>query len=198
LGRQELEAEILTDTPGALWRFEMIDAARIPAVDRGLLQRIVLGVDPAVTAHEGSDETGIVVCGVDQGGTLYVLEDASLRASPEQWARRAIALYRKWGADRIVAESNQGGDLVESVLRAVDRNVSFTAVRATRGKYLRAEPIAALYEQGRAKHCGKFGELEEQMMSWAPGDTSSPDRLDALVWAATHLVVREMELQIFL
>jgi phage terminase large subunit-like protein len=193
LGRQEIDAEILIDVPGALWRME--DIQRIAQAPQ--LKRVVVAIDPAVSANEGSDETGIVVCGIDAANAFYVLEDASMRGSPNQWATRAIALYREWQADRIVAEVNQGGDLVENTLRAIDRNVSFKAVRATRGKYTRAEPISALYERKLAFHVGKFGELEAQMLSFLPDMPKSPDRADALVWAGTELVVKRVPLQIF-
>lgn len=195
LGRQELEAEVLTDTPGALWTYAIIDAGRIAKAP--VLVRIVIAIDPAVTSGEDSDETGIIVAGVDAQGHFYVLEDATMRGSPEQWSSRAIALYRTYSADRIVAEVNNGGDMIEQILRAVDRNVAYTQVRATRGKYTRAEPVSAIYEQGRAHHCGTFPKLEDQMCSFVPDTPESPDRLDALVWAAHELVVRNVELQIF-
>jgi phage terminase large subunit-like protein len=126
-----------------------------------------------------------------------VLRDASMKGSPHEWATRAIALYREYKADRILAEKNQGGDMVEGTLRAIDRNVSFTPVHATRGKYVRAEPVSALYEQGKAHHVGKFPELEEQLCGFTPDMAKSPDRADALVWAATHLCVRDVSCQLF-
>jgi phage terminase large subunit-like protein len=148
----------------------------------------VVAVDPAITAEAGSSETGIIVAGVDDNGQGYVLADCSLRASPAGWAARAIAAYDDWGADRIVVEANQGGDMVEGTLRAIDDRVSVRAVHATRGKLTRAEPIAALYEKGRVHHAELFPELEDQMCSWVPGDPS-PDRMDALVWALTDLML---------
>ncbi|MFN8564116.1 MAG: hypothetical protein U0703_21425 [Anaerolineae bacterium] len=154
------------------------------------LRRIVVAIDPAVTANAGSDETGIVVAGVDAGGQGYVLEDASLKASPDGWARAAVEAYHRWQADRIVAEVNNGGDLVEHTARTVDSNVSLTQVRASRGKRARAEPVAALYEQGKIHHAGIFEELERQMCE---GTAKSPDRVDALVWAITELMLREDE-----
>ncbi|HXV25948.1 MAG TPA: terminase family protein [Alphaproteobacteria bacterium] len=196
LGRQELEAEILVDVPGALWQFEMIQEARVKEAPP--LKRIVVAIDPAVSSNEDSDETGIVVCGIDEGGDLFVLQDASMRGSPNAWAARAIGLYREWRADRIVAEVNQGGDMVQTTLLAIDRSVAYSTVRASRGKYARAEPIAALYERRRAHHVGKFPQLEEQMLSFTPDMAKSPDRVDALVWASHELVVRNVPLQIFL
>jgi phage terminase large subunit-like protein len=196
LGRQEIDAEILLDTPGALWRHEWINAGRVKQAPE--LKRVIVAVDPAVTSHEGSDETGLVVAGVDAADHLYILQDASMRGSPHEWCSKAITLYRQWRADRIIAEVNQGGDLVEGTLRAIDRNVAFEAVRATRGKYTRAEPVSALYEQGRAHHVGKFPELEEQLCGFVPDMKKSPDRADALVWAGTFLCVKDLSCQLFL
>ena len=188
LGRQELDGEILDDAPGALWRLAMFDASRVGVAPS--LRRIVVAIDPAVTSHEGSDETGIVVAGLGHDGRAYVLEDLSGVYPAEQWARRAVEAYRRHRADRIVCEVNNGGDLVASVLRAVDKAVPVTTVRATRGKSLRAEPVAALYEQGRVSHVGSLARLEDQCVSWDPaGSDRSPDRLDALVWALTDLVI---------
>lgn len=187
LGRQELEAEILGDLPGALWSMASIDAYRIPTAPT--LGRIVVAVDPAVTATEESDEHGIIVAGIaDQRGV--VLEDASMQGSPAEWARRAVSLYRSWGADGIVIEVNQGGDMVAHTIRTVDPMVNIIEVRASRGKHVRAEPIAALYEQGKIAHVGSYAELENQMTQMTQhgyqGD-GSPDRLDALVWAFSEL-----------
>jgi phage terminase large subunit-like protein len=150
------------------------------------LVRVVVGVDPAISAKDESDETGIIVAGKGADGHAYVLDDLSLRASPDGWARAAVTAYHRNSADRIVAEVNQGGDMVENTVRTVDRNVAYSAVHASRGKYSRAEPIAALYEQGKVHHVGTFAELEDQQCQWVPGD-KSPDRLDALVWAITAL-----------
>lgn len=197
LGRQELYAEVLDDVPGALWTRDVLDAERVKAAPSAL-QRIVVAIDPAATADEESSETGIVVAGVDAQERGYVLEDATVRGSPAQWAEMAVRMYDRWQADRIVAEVNQGGDMVEHTVRTAarelaerkertTRNVSFRQVRATRGKHTRAEPISALYEQGRVHHVGMFAELEDQMCTWVPGE-DSPDRMDALVWALTELM----------
>lgn len=186
LGRQELSAEMLDDNPGALWKRTDIDAGR---VDRApTLRRIVVGVDPAVTSSEDSDWTGIVVAGIADDGQYYVLADNSLQASPNEWGQAAINAYHKHKADRVIGEVNNGGDLIEALLRTIDRNVSYTKVTATRGKAIRAEPIAALYEQGRVHHVGSLAELEDQMCDYDPVTSKkSPDRMDALVWALTEL-----------
>jgi phage terminase large subunit-like protein len=196
LGRQELNGEVLLDNPRALWTRARIDELRRPkpgddalAAFLASLRRIVVAVDPAVTSNEHSDETGIVVAGIGRDESLYVLEDCSTVATPDAWARVAVQAYRRWGADRIIAETNNGGDMVEAVIRSVDRSVSYRKVTATRGKVIRAEPIAALYEQGRAHHVGGFDRLEDQMIEFDPtiAQTKSPDRMDALVWAGTEL-----------
>ena len=150
-------------------------------------QRIVVAIDPAVTSGENSDETGIVVCGITSNKHYYVLDDRTLRATPDNWARQAINAYRDWRADKIIAETNNGGDLVTSVLRQVDQNIPVKQVHASRGKKVRAEPISALYEQGRVHHVGAFPKLEDQLVIWTPDSNESPDRLDALVWALTEL-----------
>ena len=188
LGRQELNAELLDDNPHALWQRAQIDALRVMAAPE--LKRIVVAIDPAVTSNDKSDETGIVVAGIGRDDHLYILADLSLIGTPDQWARAAVGAYRTWQADRIIAETNNGGDMVEAVIRQVDRSVSYRKVTATRGKVIRAEPIAALYEQGRAHHVGEFDKLEDQMTEFDPTETTrqkSPDRMDALVWAATEL-----------
>lgn len=192
LGRQELDAEVLEDVPGALWTRRGLDENRVDKAPP--LKRIVVGVDPAATGNEGANETGIVVAGCDAQNHAYILEDWSVLGHPDVWARRAIAAYRKHDADRIVAEVNQGGDMVAHTLRTIDPNVSITTVHASRGKYVRAEPIAALYEQGRVHHVGTLPDLEDQMTAFTPesalvdrSDGKSPDRVDALVWALTHL-----------
>jgi phage terminase large subunit-like protein len=193
LGRQELEGEVLEDIPGALWSRTNIDLNRRPEPPVEL-QRIIVAVDPAASSEEGSDETGIVCVGMardsDGYNRGYVLADYSIRGTPDEWAKRAVALYREFEADRIVAEKNQGGEMVEAVIRAVDRNVPITLVHATRGKLIRAEPVSALYEQNRVHHCGRFDELEDQMCVFSTDydrANGSPDRMDALVWGLSFL-----------
>ena len=199
LGRQELDGVLVEDEEGALWTTAMLERARVGVVPE--FSRIVVAVDPPVTATKQSDECGIVVVGADTRGDpkdwrAVVLEDASVKgASPEGWARAALAAMERHGADRLVAEVNQGGDLVEQVVRTIDPQVPFRAVHATRSKMLRAEPVAALYEQGRVAHVRGLGALEDQMckmtaVGWK--GSGSPDRLDALVWALTELIVAPM------
>jgi phage terminase large subunit-like protein len=188
LGRQELYAEILDDNPGALWTQALIDSARVTRPP--VLKRVVVGVDPAVSADEHSDETGIVVVGLGDDGHGYVLDDVSGIYTPSQWARTVARVYAAHEADRVIAEVNQGGDLVEANLRACDATMAYTAVRATRGKAVRAEPVAALYERGRVHHVGNLARLEDQMCGWDPTTAErSPDRVDALVWAVTSLML---------
>ncbi|MCL4188170.1 MAG: terminase family protein [Rhodobacteraceae bacterium] len=197
LGRQELDGVLLEEVEGALWTAAMLDAARVTAAPP--LDRVVVAVDPPVTGHARSDACGIVVAGVRAAGPpqdwrAFVLEDATLAgASPDEWARAAIAAMRRHGAERLVAEVNQGGALVESVIRQVDGLVPYRALRATRGKAARAEPVAALYEQGRVAHVGCLAALEEQMCRMTPTGylgSGSPDRLDALVWALSELMIQ--------
>jgi len=187
LGRQELLGEILDDAPGALWKRAWIDDARVRAAPE--FRRVVVAVDPAVSHGEDADETGIVVVGLGWDGKAYLIADATGRMPPEKWARTVVDLYHRHRADRVIAEVNQGGTMVEHTLRVVDRAVSYRPVHAKRGKALRAEPVAALYEQGRVCHVGAFSELEDQLCLWQPGDPDSPDRLDALVYALTDLIV---------
>tara|TARA_R100001463_G_scaffold675_4_gene3096 strand:+ start:16464 stop:17798 length:1335 start_codon:yes stop_codon:yes gene_type:complete len=187
LGRQELHAEILDDVDGALWNRDMLDANRVTELP--FLKRIVIAIDPAISSNTDSAETGIVAVGVDERNHGYVLEDRSTRGTPNEWARQAIALYHTLKADKIIAESNQGGDMVKHTLATVDDNVPIRLVHASRGKRTRAEPVAALYEQGKVHHVGAFNQLEDQLCSWVPGESASPDRLDALVWGATELLV---------
>jgi phage terminase large subunit-like protein len=201
LGRQEIDAEILDDNPGALWKRAAIDELRVLRKDMPSLIRVVVAVDPAVSSNATSNETGIVVAGLGSDGHGYVLDDRTLSASPHQWASEAVNAYRAHNADRLVGEVNNGGDLVETAIRTVDRDVSYRAVRASRGKHTRAEPIAALYEQGRVHHVGALPKLEDQMCQWDPtapvrrakasddGESTSPDRIDALVWALTELML---------
>lgn len=187
LGRQELDGEVLDDSAGALWRWQWIDVARVQRAPD--LRRIVVAVDPAVTATSESDETGIVVAGLGHDGRCYVLADASGRLRPEEWARVVVGLYRTHGADCVVAEGNQGGDMVAATLRAAGgASLPVRVVHATRGKTARAEPVAVLYEQGRVSHVGVLARLEDQLTTWDPVTArASPDRLDALVWALTSL-----------
>lgn len=184
LGRQELFAEILDDNPRALWKRDTIESARVKKAPA--LKRIVVAIDPAVTSNEDSDETGIVAGGVGMDGEYYVLRDKTCIETPNGWAKAAVALLEELKADRIVAEVNNGGDLVEAVLRSVKKNVPYKSVHASRGKVTRAEPVAALYEQGKVHHVGLFPDLEDQMCEWEPGQ-DSPDRMDALVWLITEL-----------
>lgn len=194
LGRQELYAEILDDVPGALWTRAMLDAAVWPK-DRTPpdLRRIVVAVDPSGTKGAGAgDDIGVVVAGIGVDGRGYVLADRSCNLPPAGWGRRAVEAYRAFNADRIVAEINFGGALVESVIRSVDPSVAYTSVTASRGKVQRAEPVAALYEQGRVSHLAAMPEIEDQMCQMTStgfmGD-GSPDRVDALVWALTDLML---------
>jgi phage terminase large subunit-like protein len=196
LGRQELEGELLEDIPGALWQRSTIDENRRPVAPEEM-SRIIVAVDPATSSNEGSDETGIVCVGMakdaDGYNRGYVLADRSLRGAPDEWAKAAVALYREYRADRIVAEKNQGGEMVEAVIRAIDRNVPVSLVHASRGKLVRAEPVSALYEQGRVHHIGRFDELEDQMCVFAADydrANGSPDRMDALVWGLSFLFER--------
>ncbi len=186
LGRQEIEARFLEDTEGALWTRSMLEKITIGHLPE--LDRVVVAVDPAVSAGSQSDNTGIIVVGKkDNQG--FVLADYSVKAAPLVWARRAVEAYHHFKADRIIAEANQGGDLVESMIRTVDPSIAYKSVHATRGKLVRAEPIAALYEQGRVFHCTHLSDLEDEMCTYN-GTGKSPDRLDALVWGLTHLLVK--------
>lgn len=193
LGRQELEGEVLDDMPGALWTRDSIDQGRKKEAPE--LERIVVAVDPAATSGEEADETGIVAVGMarDEDGNMrgYVLADRSLRGTPDEWAAAAVQLYHELDADRIVAEKNQGGEMVEAIIRTKDRNAPVTLVHATRGKVVRAEPVSALYEQGRVHHIGRHDKLEDQMCLFTRDadrtNGNSPDRVDALVWGLTSL-----------
>jgi phage terminase large subunit-like protein len=192
LGAQELYAELLTERPGALWRRDLICYQEPPYDDKGFckLVRIVIAIDPATTHHAESDETGIIIAGLSEEKCVYILEDLSGRLSPGDWGQRVVEAYWRLKADRVVAEVNKGGDLVERILLSLDSTIPYKAVRATRGKYIRAEPIAALYEKNRVFHAHPFSILETQMCSYVPGSSSkSPDRLDALVWALTDLLL---------
>ena len=187
LGRQELNAELLEDVEGALWKWSQIDACRIDKAPAML--RVVVSIDPAVSANKNSDETGIIAAGLDSFRNGIVLGDASGIYSPLAWASKAIALYDTSQADCIVAEANNGGDLVEANLRAAGFTGKVKKVHASRGKQVRAEPIAAFYEQNKVHHVGTFAGLEQQMTTWAPTEDDSPDRVDALVWAMTELML---------
>jgi len=191
LGRQELDGEIVEDSPDAHWTRAMVEAAR--EKEAPPLARVVVAVDPPASSSQRADRCGLVVAGIDRDGLGHVLEDATLAgARPQEWAEKAVALYRRHEADALVVEVNQGGEMVESIIRQVDAGVPVTSVRATRGKYLRAEPVAALYAQARVRHAGAFPELEDEMCSFGSGGLPtgrSPDRLDALVWALTHLML---------
>jgi phage terminase large subunit-like protein len=190
IGRQELDGEYLSTNENALWTSESIEDNRVSEVPVDLV-RVVVAVDPAVTANKNSDETGIVVAGIDTDGRGYVLDDRTLKGSPLQWGKMAVACYHRWKADRIVPEVNNGGDLVVQNIRGLDHRVHVTPVRASRGKVTRAEPIAALYERGLISHVGHFPELEDQLTSWDPTSSKSPDRLDALVWAFHALLLSD-------
>ncbi len=186
LGRQELEGELLEDVEGALWTTEMIEQGRVQKPPMGF-KRIVVGVDPS---GGGGSMQGIVVVGRDADGHIYVLEDASCASSPAGWAERVIQVYDRWGADRIVAEKNYGGDMVKATIQAVRPTAPVKMVSASRGKHVRAEPIAALYEQGKVHHVGVFSELEDQMHGMTTEGFQgygSPDRVDALVWAVSEV-----------
>ena len=189
LGRQEIDGEIIEDRADALWSRATLEAARVTQAPP--LRRVVVAVDPPASAGKGADACGLVAAGLSEAGLYYVIaDDTASGLSPAGWAAKAIALWRRVSADALVVEVNQGGDMVRAVIAEADRTVPVTAVRATRGKWLRAEPIAALYEQGRVKHAGGFPALEDEMCDFGLDGLSSghsPDRLDALVWALTAL-----------
>jgi len=184
LGRQELSGEILEDRQGALWTQTLIEKHRVRLAPT--LTRIIVAIDPEATSTEDSSETGIIVVGEGSDGHYYVVRDSSLRATPNVWAGVAVNAYHDLSADRIIGEVNNGGEMIEAVIRNLDPNVSYTAVRATRGKITRAEPISALYEQGKVHHVGCLPDLEDQMVNYVAGE-KSPDRMDALVWGLTFL-----------
>lgn len=192
LGRQELEAEMLDDLPGALWTREMFDANRVQKMPE--MVRVVVAVDPSGTAgmSDDGDSIGIVVAGKTIDGRCCILADRSCKLSPDGWGNRAVQAYHEFGADRIVAERNFGGAMVAHVIKTVDRNAAYKEVTASRGKVARAEPVAALYEQGRVSHLGSFPDLEDQMCLTGPDGyigEKSPDRMDAAVWAITDLML---------
>lgn len=191
LGRQEIEGLIIEERADALWSREMIEAARCAVTPA--LKSIVVAIDPPASSSNRADNCGLIAAGIDEAGVVHILEDASISAArPQKWARAAIALFEKLEADQLVAEVNQGGDMVEAVIREVDANAPVIKVRATRGKYLRAAPVAQLYEQGRVKHARPFPQLEDEMCAFGPDGlpgSRSPDRLDAMVWAVTALAL---------
>ena len=200
LHKQEIQGIFKMALPGALWNPEQLDAIRVNSVDIEQLDRIVVAVDPAVTAEEKSNETGIIVAG-SAGKRGYVLEDLSGVMKPSEWVNRAVEAYRRYKADYIVAEKNQGGDLISHAFNGVDEDVPLRLVTASRGKRARAEPVALLYEKGRVFHAGKathFEEMETQMATWVPGEVGvntnpSLDRVDAMVWALTYLLLKHHE-----
>jgi phage terminase large subunit-like protein len=188
LGDQELHGHVLSDVEGALWQHKTVESLKVREIP--LLKRVVVAVDPATTSSASSSETGIIVAGVCNQGHAYILQDLSGKYTPTQWANRAIGAYYNFKADRLIAEINQGGDMVKSIIHSLDPRVSYKNVHACRHKVLRAEPVLALYEQRKIFHA-RFGleALEEQMCTYVPSSKKSPDRLDALVWAVTELLL---------
>ena len=190
-GRRELEGEMVLDRAGALWTRELIDRSRAPAAPE--MSRVIVAIDPPASTGARADECGMIVAGLGIDDVGYVLADLSSQGdTPNQWAARAVDAYHEYSADRIVAEVNQGGAMVETLVRQVDANVSYSAVHATRGKQMRAEPVSSLYEMGRVRHVGMFATLEDQMCGFGADDApkgASPDRVDALVWAMTELLL---------
>lgn len=187
LGRQEINAEILDDMPGALWQREQLDNLRVSSVPQ--FTRICVALDPAATSSTDADEAGIVVCGLGTDGQGYVLDDVSLRGTPHEWATAAVAAYHRHNATVMVAESNQGGEMVSLTINTIDNAPPVKLIHASLGKIARAEPISGLYEQGRAHHVGFFSQLEDEMCSYVAG-AKSPNRLDALVYALTELMLQ--------
>ena len=200
LGRQELDGELLDDVPGALWTHSLLEQQRVTVAPLDLL-RVVVGVDPKVSKDENANEAGIIVAAVDDTNRHgWVLADYSVDGGPEKWGRAVVSAYHNpaWKADRVVAETNQGGDLVRHLIHTIDKSVAYKAVHASRGKQARAEPVAALYEQGRVHHVGPFPQLEDEMTTWTPSPgVPSPNRMDALVWALTDLMVGPGEMKVF-
>lgn len=197
LGRQELDGELIEDRDDALWSRTQIESLRCSSRAIPALNRIVVAVDPPASSSRSADRCGIVIAGIAENGSVYILEDATLAAAtPARWAQKAVSVFHKHQADAIIVEVNQGGEMVEAVLRTADASVPIRPVRATRGKFLRAEPVAHLYERGRVFHAGHFESLEDEMCDFGPGPKGfalshggSPDRLDALVWAVTALAL---------
>ncbi len=184
--RMEILAEDIDEAPGALWTRQIIESSRVSSVD---YDRVVVALDPSISSE--GDEAGIIVCG-RKAGKGYVMSDESLQGSPLQWAKAAVNAYNKYQADYIVAEKNQGGEMVELTIHQVDRDVPVKLVHASRGKYVRAEPVSAKYEKGFVHHVGHFPALEDEMCLWLPGD-QSPNRLDALVWGMTELILTDVQ-----
>ena len=197
LGRQEIHGEVLNDVPGALWKRGMIDATRIrlDTIRWDCIVRIVVAIDPGVSTGENSDPTGIICAALTNSGHGIVLDDLTCKESPWGWAKIAVSLLFSRHADRIVGERNNGGDLVEANLRTINPNIPYRSVWASHGKATRAEPVAALYEQGRIHHAGNLALLEDEMCGFVPGMPAkpSPNRMDALVWAFTELFALDAE-----
>ena len=194
LGRQELDGEMVEERPGALWTRALLDDVSVTDFELCSMQRVVVAVDPPASSRRSSDACGIVVAGIDEEGVGWVIKDATANGlKPQEWARAVTDLFHRFKADSVVAEVNQGGEMVASVLATADVTVPVTPVRATRGKWTRAEPVAALYAQDRIRHAGRFRELEDEMCNFGPDGRSeghSPDRVDALVWALSNLMLR--------
>ena len=191
LGQQELHAKVLTDMPGALWTRDLIERNRVR--EHPDLVRIVVGVDPEASDTEQSAETGIVTGGLGVDGHAYVLDDSTVRGTPHTWGSAVVTAYHKFAADRVAVEVNNGGDMCEYVVKTVDPNVAVKKLHASRGKQTRAEPVAALYEQSKVHHVGLFEDLEDQQCNWLPTDDVSPDRMDALVWLVTELMLEDVQ-----
>lgn len=195
LGRQELDGDLIEDRDDALWRRAALDAGRVQ--HEPSLTRLVIAVDPPASSGPKSDACGIVAVGLGEDGVAYVLADQTIgSATPQNWANKAVSLFHALEADKVVVEVNQGGEMVETVLRQADASVPVAPVRATRGKWTRAEPVALLYEQGRVRHVGTHAALEDEMCNFVPNGTSgghSPDRIDALVWAVTDLMLTDRQ-----
>lgn len=196
LGRQEILALMEDDNPAALWKRDLISALRVKATTelarrqwRDYMKRVVVALDPAATSNEESSETGILVCGRGKNNHFYVLDDYTMRGTPRMWAEQALKAFDHWQADLLVAEINNGGEMIEYTLRTVRENLPIKVVHASRGKATRAEPVSAIYERRMAHHLGTLAKLEDQMVNWVPGDPISPDRLDAMVWGATELML---------
>lgn len=188
LGRQEIHSELIEDVEGALFKRADIDKWRV--IRHPALVRIVTAIDPATTSEDDSDDTGIVAAGIDENGHGYILDDSTLKATPGEWAKRAIGVHARLRGDRLIGEANNGGDLIEYTLRTIDSQIPYKKVTASKGKIPRAEPVAALYEQGKVHHVGNFAMLEDEMTGWTLGQ-KSPNRMDALVWALTELMLAQ-------